>query len=215
MKPSIRPRKIIVGRCAGLALLAAIGLVGCGGSLLPKPAAPPVLFTLNDSAAASPRQAARAGTSTLLVAQAQAAAGHDSRLIAYSREPNRIDYFAASEWVAPPAAMLTPLLARAVEQSGAFRNVLRAPSDAAFDWRLATEGLRLIHEFSVAPSRVRLTLRVSLLDSATRRVLAGRDFEVVVTSASPDAAGGVAAAQTAALQLAQEVAAFCAASLRP
>ncbi len=198
-----------------MALAGAIGLVGCSGSLLPKPASPPVLFTLNDSVAASARQATPVGTSTLLVAVPQAAAGHDTRLIAYSREPNRIDYFASSEWVAPPAAMLTPLLARAIENSGVFRGVLREPDKGAFDWRLGAEGLRLIHEFNVAPSRVRLTLRVSLLETTTRRVWAARDFEIVVPSASPDAAGGVAAAQTAALQLAQEVALFCAASIRP
>jgi len=60
------------------------------------------------------------------------------------------------------------------------------------------------------PSRVRLTLRGVLVDIATRRVLATREFDAAVLSPSEDPAGGVMAANQAAQRVAAEVGAFCA-----
>jgi len=69
--------------------------------------------------------------------------------------------------------------------------------------------LRLQHDFSVQPSRVRFTLRADLVDNATRQVIAGREFDATVVAASDDAYGGVVAANGAVQAVLAELADFC------
>lgn len=195
-----------------VALLANTLLAGCAGSLLPKPAPPPALYGLDDGASPPGRAAAPAGAPSLLVSVPRAGAGLDTRLIAYQRQPQRIEHYANSEWLDTPARLLAPLLVRAAEGTGAFRAVLLAPAAASANWRLDTEILRLQQNFGNGPSQVRLSLRAVLVDAGSRAVLATREFDVSVPASSDDAAGGVAAAQRAALQVAQELTAFCAAT---
>ena len=199
-------------------LLCLLCLAGCG-SLLPAPPAPPTLFLLegvSTLAADPPTKPAVAGArSTLVVAEPRAAPGYGTRQIAYARTANQLEYFAFNQWVEPPALMLAPLLAHAIERTGAFRAVVRAPLSVAGDMRLETELIRLQQDFSVTPSRVRLTVRAVLVDVATRRVLATREFDAQAPSASEDPAGGVMAASQVAQRVAAQVGAFCADWAKP
>ena len=112
--------------------IGAAGLAGCGASLLPKPPAAPALYGLDDGAAMPPaRPPAPAGAPSLLVTVPRAAAGLDSRLMAYQRSPQRIEHYTASEWLDAPPRLMAPLLVRAAEATGAFRVVLQAPAGAA------------------------------------------------------------------------------------
>lgn len=194
--------------------LLAMTLAACSGSLLPKPDATPALYTLGAPVAA-PQRPAPAGAPTLLIAPPRPAPGHDSRLIAYQRQPQRLDYFAHSEWVDTPAALLAPLVARAAQDTGTFGAVLLAPTTAAADARLELEQLRLLQDFSTSPSQVHLSVQAVLVDVLTRRVRASQSFEAHAPSPSEDAAGGAAAAQQAARELARTLAAFCAAQALP
>lgn len=115
--------------------------------------------------------------SRLPCAQRHAGAGFDSARIILVREPHKLEYFAHSEWVDPPARMLGALLVEALAHTGAFRAVVLTPGAAAGDLRLDTEIIRLQHEFQTRPSRVRFTLRAYLVDDKTRRVLAWREFD--------------------------------------
>jgi len=198
---------------AWLGVLGLTALAGCG-SLLPKPAAAPALFLLEGVASSTSdkpsKPALATSTATLVVAEPRAAPGYGTRQIAYVRTASQIEYFAFNQWAEPPALMLAPLLAHAIERTGAFRTVVRAPISVAGDMRLETELIRLHQDFSVAPSRVRLTVRVVLIDIAARHVLATREFDAEAPSASDDPAGGVMAANQAAQRVAAEVGAFCA-----
>jgi cholesterol transport system auxiliary component len=201
----------------GWLVLVGLGLLTGCGSILPKPPAQPALFVLDDTTATRGERPAKsspaAAVSTLVVNDPSAAAGYGTRQIAYVRTANQLEYFAYSQWVAPPALMLAPLLARAIERTGAFAAVVRAPTTVAGDFRVETELIRLQQDFSVAPSRVRLTLRAVLIDIATRRVIASREFDDAAVSASEDPAGGVVAANQVAQRVATEVGAFCAQSV--
>lgn len=204
-------------RGAVVALVALLG--GCSASLLPKPAEQPALYALSDAApAATTATAARAAAAsgpTLLVNPPRAAAGFDTRHIVYLRQPHQIEYFAFSQWVDTPALMLAPLIARALERSGAFDAVLLAPSAAAGEMRLDTEVIRLQQDFGTTPSQVRFTLRAVLLDSRTRRVVAVREFDASVPAPTDDAPGGVAAANVAVARVLDELSRFAAASVAP
>lgn len=194
---------------------AALGLLvlGACSALSPSVTAPPSFYVLERLASVAP-PSMPALAPTLIINPTHAAAGFDSARIVYVREAHRLDYFAHSEWVDPPARMLTPLLVSAIEGAGAFRAVVATPSAAATDLRLDTEIVRLQHEFLSRPSRVRFTLRVNLVDDKTRRVVARREFDASVAAASDDAYGGVVAANRAVQTTLKELAAFVAETVR-
>ena len=187
---------------------------GCG-LLSPTTTPQPSQFSL-DGARAEPRQAMRAPAAvpptapTLIVNPPHAAAGFDSRRMVYVREAHKREYFAHSEWVDTPARMLAPLIVAALENSGAFRAVVLTPSAAVGNLRLDTDVIRLQHEFQSRPSRVRLTLRANIVDNATRRVLAWREFDETVDAEGENPYGGVMAANRAAQTVLQQLARFAA-----
>lgn len=150
----------------------------------------------------------------LIVAVPRAAPGHGGMSMVYTRRPHELASFAFHEWIDTPARMLAPLLVRSIQATGAFRAVLLAPSAAEGQWRLETELLRLQHDFTRSPSQVRLTLRAVLVDSATRRVIAGREFDEIVPAATDDPVGGVHAARQSAQRLRTALANFCAEQTR-
>ena len=193
---------------AGLSL-ASLGVLGaCSASLLPAPPAAPTLYALDDAAAGRKPAPGAPGARTIIVSPPRAAAGYDTRGIVYLRQAHAVEVYAYSQWVDTPAQMLAPLIVHALESTGAFRAVLLAPIVADAELRLDTELLRLQQDFTVSPSRVRLTLRAVLVETATRRVVAWREFDATVAAPSEDAYGGVRAANRAVQDLLAELAAF-------
>jgi len=206
------------GRRLGAAGLALALICGCG-ALTPATAPHPRTYSLTGAPGAArvaPVSGVRTASTapTLIVSPPHAAAGFDSHHIVYVRQANQFEYYAHNEWVDTPARMLAPLIVAAIESSGAFRAVVQTPSAVAGDMRLDTEVLRLQHEFLGQPSRVRFTLRAYLVDSATRRVLAAREFDETVPAASEDPYGGVAAANHAVQAVLGKLSAFCAEAAR-
>ena len=196
---------------AGLALTIS---AGCG-ALFPKAAVQPSFYAL-DTVPAVPRAAPGSvshlltAAPTLIINPPSAASGFDSTHIIYARGSHTREYFSHSEWVDTPARMLAPLIVAAIENGGAFRAVVLAPSVAAGDLRLDTEIMRLEQDFVDQPSRVRFTLRAYIVDDATRRVIAWRQFDETVAAASEDPYGGVVAANRAVQIVLEELADFCA-----
>ena len=83
------------------------------------------------------------------------------------------------------------------------------PSAAAGDLRLDTEIVRLQHEIRRRAQPGALHAARHLVDQTTRRVLAWREFDQSVASASEDPYGGVSAANRAVRNVLDELAAFC------
>ena len=197
--------------CAAGLILTLAG--GCG-ALSPTTTPQPSFYALDNAriegrAATFAPAAAPQTAPTLIVNPPHAASGITSQRIIYVREAHKLEYFAHSEWVDPPARMLAPLIVAALENSGAFRAVVLAPSVAAGDLRLDTEIIRLQHEFHTQPSRVRFTLRAYLVEDKTRRVLAWREFDATVPAASENPYGGVVAANRAVQTVLENLSAFC------
>ncbi|HXE40970.1 MAG TPA: ABC-type transport auxiliary lipoprotein family protein [Azonexus sp.] len=192
-------------------LALAMALLGCSQLLQKTP--PPMLYGLDSTPAAAAEARATPAPSTaptLVVNLPRAAAGHNSQRMIYLRQPYTLEYFAHSQWVDTPARMLQPLIAAAVERSGRFAAVVAMPASVSGDFRLETELLRLQQEFMSRPSRVHLTLRATITDMATRRVVAWRQFDTVVEAASDDPYGGVLAANRAVGEVLEQLATFCA-----
>jgi cholesterol transport system auxiliary component len=183
------------------------------GTLRPSSTPLPTFYTL-DNLRGAVRKDAPTTAPALFIDPPHAAAGFDSPRIMYQRTNHTLEYFAHSEWIDTPARMLTPLLVTAIENSGVFRAVMVTPSNASSDLRLATEIVRLQHEFQTEPSRAHFTLRAIITDTATQRVLAWREFDVSMAAASEDPYGGVVAANHAVQAALQQLAQFCAETAR-
>ncbi len=200
-------------RVACSILLLAASLLGGCSVLKPSGEAPPRFYSLGATPGVAVQSAPRplpsnAAAPTLLVLTPGAAAGFDSQRIIYTRQEHRIEYFAHNEWVDTPSRMLQGLLVEAMARSGVFSAVSPASGAAGGDMRLETEIVRLQHEFLSQPSQVRFTLRATLVEDRTRRVLAWREFDTVVPSASADPYGGVTAASEAVQLTLQQLAMF-------
>src|SRR3990167_6596596 len=202
---------------------AGLSVVGVGACSTLRPTATPhpAFYALEGTqgaapvaVSATPPAAASSTAPTLIINPTHAAAGFDSPRMIHVRETHRLEYFAHSEWVDPPARMLAPLLVAAIENTGAFRAVVQTPSAAAGDLRLDTEIIRLQQEFGTQKRRVRFTLRASLVDEGPRRVLARREFDTAVPAASDDPYGGVVAANRAVQTVLEQLSAFCAEAAR-
>lgn len=212
--PNRARRTVVSLTLCSLPAMAPAWLGGCSASLLPKAPPMPSLHALSwDDADAPPARAPAAGARVLAVLAPRAAAGFDGANMVYLRRPHEVEAFAQNAWVDTPSRMLTPLLVRALQRSAAFRAVLSAPGAAQAELALDTEIIRLQQDFGTVPSQVRFTLRAVLIDSATRRVLAWREFDQRVAARSEDPRGGVAAANQAARLVLDELVAFCDASL--
>ena len=187
-------------------------IAGCSGTLLPQPRAVPAQFTLDSAGApaSTPARAAAATAPVIVVALPRATPGHDSSRMVYLRRPHELEAFAFHEWVDTPAQMLAPLIVRSLQDSGAFRVVLMAPSAASGALRLETEIIRLQQDFGNRPSHVRLTVRAVLLDTTTRQAIAWREFDEIEPASGDDPVAGVAAAHRATRRMLAALAAFCA-----
>ena len=190
-------------------------VAGCAPFQQP-PQESPSLHVLQPGALSTP--ALRRSAAVVEVSVPRATPGFDTPRIAYVERPYAIDYFSRSAWADTPARMLGPLLARTLEESGAFRAVVLAPTSVRADLRLDVEVVRLQQDFTVKPSRADLALRVQVVDVTAQRVLATRVIEETEPAATQDAYGGVAAANVALRRALERTVAFAAgeaAAIRP
>ena len=183
---------------------------GCS-ALRPAAVEQPYFYSLDsvrkEAPATSPKL--KSNAPTLIVNPPHSASGFSSQRIVYVREAHQLEYYAHSEWIDSPARMLAPLIADTVGNSGTFRAVVRTPSAADGDLRLDTEIVRLQHELAASPSRVRFTLRATLVDNNTRAVLASQEFDETVTATSETPYGGVLAANQAVQTVLGQLAGWC------
>jgi cholesterol transport system auxiliary component len=111
----------------------------------------------------------------------------------YLEQDYRLDSFADHEWVDTPAAMLGPLLVKALRESGAFRTVSEDARGIAADLRLDSVIESLYQDFRTRPSQARIELRVRLVAQDGRRILATETFSDSESAPTDDAYGGVVA----------------------
>jgi len=193
--------------------LAAVALLAACAALQPPEVEHANTYVLEAMpAAGAPRPK---GDLVVEVSAPRARPGFDTPQMAYTQRANALEYFARNRWADTPARMLAPLLAQALDHSGGFRAVVQAPSLAAANLRLETELVRLQQDFGARPSRVRLTLRVQLIDTDARRVLASAEFDETEVAPSDDPYGGVIAANRALGRLLERLAKFCAETPAP
>ena len=197
----------------GAAALFAMALAGC--SLGPQMKEPPASYDFGP-----PRgQAAAAGiAATLMLPEATAPPWLDGPGIVYRlnyENAARPQVYALSRWAAPPAQLLTQRL-RSRFAAAAAGGIVTGADGARADYALRLELEDFSQSFD-APnaSRVAVRARASLVNLATRTLVAQRLFARERPAPSPDARGAVAALGTAGDDLIEELLAWTEERLKP
>jgi len=141
----------------------------------------------------------------ILVSSPTAAPGYQSAEMVYTRDRYQLNSFAVNRWVAPPAAMLQPLLLQALQQSGCFRAVVAPPFAGIADIILDTRILVLQQEFIGKGSQVYVALQSTALNSHTGQVLSSRQWQLHIPAMTNTPYGGVLATNQAVTQLLADI----------
>lgn len=142
----------------------------------------------------------------VLVSQMDERPGYNSRNMLYVSNQGELMSFGRNIWVAPPSDMLTPLVVQSLESTGQFGAVVSPAAALSSDYRLVTELVRLEQDFTAAPSRVILGIRVIFVRVAGGEVLWAEVVTEEEPATSENPKGGAAAASRAAERLLSRVA---------
>ena len=143
------------------------------------------------------------------------APGINTARMAYTTEPNRLDYFAYHEWVATPARMISSMMESRLDTLGLFSAVILGSSDIKTDFRLDSEVQALQQDFAKGTSTVVLIIKVTLIDVANRSLLNSQTFSYREPAKGENAEAGVAAANRAAEHFLVDLTAFLSESIGP
>lgn len=189
-------------------LLTMIGLPFIAGCSLMKPvkSAPVVTYTLDQFS--TMRMASRPSSKTILIAATRAAPGYESTQMLYTTQPYRVAAYANHAWLAPPAKLITPLLAESIRRAHYFHSIAMVPFTGSSDFRLDTRLLELQQGFEHGKSEVRLSMRVQLINNHTQRFVGSQSFTVKVPAMTNNPYGGVQASNKAVRIMLSKIARF-------
>ena len=163
-------------------------------------------YTLRATAPVASTQASRPGRGILQIAAIDVPDWLDGTAMYYRldyRADGRLATFANSDWIAPPATLLEPLLQNAILAGGGWRAVIGPRNPATAD---ASLQIRL-DDFSQAFSQPQASTGVldataTLISTHDEHVIAQRHFHVEVAAPTPDAQGGAKALDDASAKFA-------------
>ena len=161
--------------------------LSAGCSILPK-SAPQTRYVLGDAGCTQAAQ--RKSGARLLVLPTTANAYLDSQRIIYAEQTQTRSAYKLSSWVESPAARVAVLLRQRLECSGQFSSVTQSNISAQADYMLSTEVLEMVHDLSVSPAEVRMSVRAELFDARTKAIAGSNTFSSVsaTTELGPQAA---------------------------
>ncbi len=179
-------------------LLAGVSMTGVTGCLSLRADSQPMhTYQLALNGASDESRAFDLNGPVLLISPAQAEPGFDTARMIYLKRDYELEAYAYNQWADAPARMVTSSLVRSLDRSGFWRAVLPLPGSMRGDYRLDAVGFAVQQEFLQQPSRVRVTVRMQLIDLKESRVVGTRAFDVAEDAPSDDAYGGVLAANQA------------------
>lgn len=141
------------------------------------------------------------------------AAGLNTTRMAYSIDPNRLDYFAYHEWIAPPAKMIAALMESRLQAAGLFCAVMAGSPDVRTELRLDSEVQVFQQDFTSNGDFLNLAIKVNLVEMQTRTLLGSETFTYQEPAAG-DAEAGVAAANRAINRFLDELTGFLVSSIK-
>lgn len=145
---------------------------------------------------------------TIIVSDVSTDPAYKKTDMLYSEAPHQLKPFTRNRWIAPPAQMLTPLVAESLRSKGYFTGVITPPFIGKTDLRLDTQLLSFQQEFVHPFSLFKMSMEAVLTDNTTRKIIASRHFDVVIPAPQNNPYGGVIAANKATAAILQQIAEF-------
>lgn len=219
-------RRAMLRRLPALGLLPLTGLAGCGS--LDNAAPRFDFFVIEDLRGASspaptgPQTPAATGSAgsgmrpridrTLLLTTGPTQALYDSDRMVYTRDREGRAYYQYSNWSERPARRILTLAEARLARDGAFRAVASTVAGVRGDLVLSLRLDELLHDDSVQPGLMKLTMTADLLDWRTRQLVARRSFEQSAPVALREARGAARATNLAVTALLDALSAWTEAS---
>ncbi len=176
----------------------ALSVMAAAGCLSPRTDAPPMrTYQLTLAEWDAEARPADLNGPVLLVSLPHAEPGFETARMVYLQRPYELEHYATNRWADAPARMFTSVMVQSLGRSGSWRAVALLPGSIRGDYRLDSHGFALRQEFLKQPSRVRVTVRMQLINMKDSSVVGSRAFDVVENAPSEDAYGGVQAANQA------------------
>ncbi len=148
---------------------------------------------------------------TLMLTAMDSNPGFDTQNIvySYSSQPYKLYHYANNVWVSPPAQMLLPQLALAIQNQHEYKAVVIPPYVGVSDIILSTRLLYLKQKFiDKQHSQIVGAIEATLIDSKSHKVLWTKRFQQTVDGAGANPASGVHAANVLVNDLLRKIAAF-------
>lgn len=153
-------------------------------------------YVLQDTRVSAVNISPQVGNRTVLLSASAGSPFYDSVRLAYSQQPSARAYYQFANWTTRPAVRLGQLLTQRLNVQAKV-NAGWLSSDLQADWLLELRVDEFYHDVSVVPGQARLIVQADLLDRRTQQIKASRAFHIHAEAKSKDAAGAVAAFQTA------------------
>ncbi len=128
---------------------------------------------------------------SIVIYPIKTSAVYNSPRIAYQLQKYDISYYAQNEWADTPGQLLLPVFLASMESSGLFHSTISISSSAISDLALDVELQKLIHEYDENDSKVRMIVRMQLIDLKRRNILASETLDLLEPAPSNDPLGAV------------------------
>ncbi len=191
----------------------AAALISITTCSLPGPSQQPQkqYFVLQDTGVSTPVSGPASNPCrSLRISTPGSAPGLNTARMAYSTAPNRLDYFAYHEWLAPPAKMFVSMMESRLQAAGLFSVILVNSPDIRTDLRLDSEVQFMQQDFTGSGYTYNLAIRATLVEVKTRSLLGSETFRYNETAAGGDAEAGADTANRVANRFLDDLTAFLA-----
>jgi cholesterol transport system auxiliary component len=146
---------------------------------------------------------------SLLVLNPQTNPVYKTTKMAYSIEPHQVAYFSENEWGASPANMFKPLMVKTLQNANYFHAVVTAPTISKYQYILSTKIVQFKQDYTMVPSKFALAIEGQLINVATKKVIASKQFNYTQPMVAQDPRSGVIAANNAAIKFLAHLRDFC------
>lgn len=109
----------------------------------------------------------------------------------YTRYNNVIEAYTKSAWVEPPVYLMKVALVNALTASGAYQDVLMAPTSITSPYRVDAVIQKMQQSFVNGQSTVDLSLSIRLVSTSTNQLIFSKIYSTSEATTTQDAAGGV------------------------
>lgn len=191
---------------SGLRLVALLVLFGPGCALLTPVNTETSRYMLDQMPVKVP--VVRRHQLDLVVLAPETAAVYNTSKMAYSLQAHEIAWYSKNQWGAAPSQMLHPLIIATLQNTHYFQTVVTPPASNQNGWVLRTHILQLLQDFTTKPARLRMSVRVTLINAMNNHAIAMATFSRAVALQQPSPRAGVVAANQATALILRDISAF-------